>query len=230
MFESDKNSAIGAGSNINFTLGWTSDLKAQIASTPVASFAGSTSMLYVPDTSSKYVDYVASDLGTKVTYDTSPNTDVAVVEYHSGQFYANLFVTVPGAAVSISGGTAGGVKTLGSVSVIDSEITSVSSKNLIVVGGSCVNTVAAKLLGSATPLCGADFTAKTGIGAGQALIKTYTSPYSSDKVATLVAGFNAGDTTMAAKYLITQAVDTTAGASGLVVTSETTATVQATTA
>ena len=94
----------------------------------------------------------------------------------------------------------------------DSEVSSVSAKNLVVIGGSCINTVAAKLLGSETALCGADFTTKTGAGSGQYVIQTFESPYATTKIATLVAGYEAQDTTNAAKYLTTQkTVDTTKG-------------------
>ncbi|MCK9570608.1 hypothetical protein M0R72_16790, partial [Candidatus Pacearchaeota archaeon] len=88
------------------------------------------------------------------------------------------------------------------------EVSSVSSKNLIVVGGSCINSVAANLLGAA---CGADFTEKTGVGSGQFLIQSIASPYSTGKIALVVAGFEAADTVNAATYLRTQTVDTTAG-------------------
>ena len=80
---------------------------------------------------------------------------------------------------------------------------------MVVVGGSCVNSVAADLLGVSSPTCSADFTAKTGVGSGQYLIETFSR--TGGKVATLVAGYNAGDTTNAAKALTTQAIDTTAG-------------------
>jgi hypothetical protein len=99
------------------------------------------------------------------------------------------------------------VKKLGSVAVSDAEVASVASNNLIVVGGSCVNSVAAQLLGGA--LCGANFEQATGAGAGSFVIETFSQ--SSGKVATLVAGYNAADTSNAAKYLTTQAVDTTVG-------------------
>jgi hypothetical protein len=82
---------------------------------------------------------------------------------------------------------------------------------LIVIGGNCVNSVAAKLLGTVDASCGADFETKTGVVGGQFLIQTLASPYSASKVATLVAGRYAADTTNAAKYLTTQTVDTTSG-------------------
>jgi len=71
---------------------------------------------------------------------------------------------------------------------------------LIVVGGSCINTAAAKILGSETPLCTSAFTEKTTVGAGQYIIKTVASPYAaadSGKVAMLVAGYEAAETKLA---------------------------------
>ena len=98
---------------------------------------------------------------------------------------------------------------LGNVAVSDGEVGSVAGKSLIVVGGSCVNSVAADLLDSATPLCGADWEAKTSVGSGSFLIETFDR--GSGNVATLVAGYNAVDTANAAKALTTQTVDTGVG-------------------
>lgn len=104
-----------------------------------------------------------------------------------------------------------GGETLGSVSVKDSEVSSVSDKNLIVVGGSCVNTVSAQLLGVNYPSCGVDFNRATGIGSNQFLIQTFAE--SGGRVATLVAGYNAQDTTNAVAYLADHGadIDTTIG-------------------
>lgn len=88
----------------------------------------------------------------------------------------------------------------GQIAIVkDSEVSTVASKHLIVVGGSCVNTVAAKILNSDAPLCGADFSTATKVGAGGYIIKTVASPENKDKVAMLVAGYNAADTTNAVK-------------------------------
>jgi hypothetical protein len=148
--------------------------------------------------------------GSIIILDKSDSNDFkATISYPDDQVEANIFVAEIGA--EITGGTVGGgsVKELGRVSVSDSEVSSVSDKNLIVVGGSCVNSVAADLLGSSTPLCGANWESKTGVGAGSFLIETFAR--SGGKVATLVAGYNAGDTTNAATALTTQVVDTSVG-------------------
>ena len=148
--------------------------------------------------------------GTIVTVDNGDSDQAkATISYPDEQVYAQIYLAEEGSV--ITPGTVGGstVKELGSVTVSDKEVGSVSSKNLIVIGGSCVNTVAASLLDSSTPLCGANWEAKTAVGSGSFLIQTFDR--GNTKVATLVAGYNAGDTANAAKALTTQTVDTTVG-------------------
>jgi S-layer protein (TIGR01564 family) len=112
---------------------------------------------------------------------------------------------------------------------MDSEVAQASSKNLIVVGGSCINSVAARLVGSAA--CGTAFTTATnGIGAGQFLIKSYSNPYSEGKVALLVAGYDAADTANAVTYLKTHDIDTTVAEQGYVGSSSTAAELKVTSA
>ncbi|MAH49398.1 hypothetical protein CMI37_26480, partial [Candidatus Pacearchaeota archaeon] len=79
-------------------------------------------------------------------------------------------------------------------------------KNLIVVGGSCINSVAADLLGQAA--CSADFTTLTDVAAGEFLIESFDR---SGNTAILVAGYNAEDTTKAVTYLTNNAVETAVG-------------------
>jgi hypothetical protein len=92
----------------------------------------------------------------------------------------------------------------------DTEANSVKSKNLIVVGGSCVNTVARMIVDAAAtaPICGADFSAKTNVGAGQYLIQVAASPLNAGKIAMLVAGYEAADTTAAVAKVKEGTVDT----------------------
>ena len=162
--------------------------------------------------STRYSDSKQADkadlFGTIVTIDSSDSDQAtATISYPGEQVYAMLYMAEESA--TITAGTTTGATQLGDVLVKDSEVSSVGSKNLVVVGGSCINSVAANLVGNAA--CSADFTTKTGIGSGQFLIQSYTSPYSSSKVALLVAGYEAADTVNAATYLRTQTVDTTVG-------------------
>ena len=124
-----------------------------------------------------------------------------------GYYPPPCYVSAVDAAFAGGGGSVGSSK--GVIAVSDSEVSSVSGKNLIVIGGSCVNSVAAELLSVSSPACGADFTSTTGVNSGQWLIETFSR--SGGKVATLVAGYNAQDTTNAANVLTTKDIDTTVG-------------------
>lgn len=208
FWESNKDGTIAGGDQINVTLGLTSDSYVKVNSVTVDSG------LKEEGSSNIYTGFAYSDLATKVSQDEGPDQNTATLTYHGGESYAKVFVS--DVSATVSGGSNG------AMAVSDSEVTSVQGKNLIVVGGSCINTVAATLLGSSTPLCGADWQSATNVGAGSFLIQTFASPYATGKIATLVAGYNAGDTTNAGKYLTTQTVDTTVGKK-LVGTTESTA-------
>ena len=145
--------------------------------------------------------------GTLVTTDASDSDQKTVsVAYPKSQVYAEIYVGETGSSVVGSGTT--GATALGDVLVKDSEVSSVSSKNLVVVGGSCINSVAATLVGGA--YCGSSWTDATGVGSGQFLIESFGDAYTTGKIALLVAGYDVADTVNAATYLRTQTVDTTA--------------------
>jgi len=206
--EEDKNGNKGNGENITLTLGADSNNDTSI--TAVALTKGYSTSGSGIETGSSNIEsnVVYSPLATDITFDKSNDQQKVGLVYHGDESFGNFFLNAPSTTVAVAANaTSGTVKSLGSVIYKDTE--SVSSKNLIVVGGSCVNTVAATLLGSAKPLCGADFTAKTTVASGQWLIQTYSQ--TGGNVATLVAGYNAADTANAAKYFTTQPVDITAG-------------------
>ncbi|MGA2130284.1 MAG: hypothetical protein ABSG05_01555 [Candidatus Pacearchaeota archaeon] len=143
--------------------------------------------------------------GTLVTKDsTNSGQPIATLLYPPQQVYEQLYLGASSATV------AGG--NLGNVLVTDSQVSTVSSKNLVVVGGSCINSAAAALVGGA--YCGSAWTAATGIGSGQFLIKGYTSGIAGNSFALLVAGYEAADTTNAANYLTHYTVDTSKAYSG----------------
>ena len=130
-----------------------------------------------------------SDLATNVrVYKPSSGLGKAEIIYAGEESYANVYLAESAATTTSSAQIA---------VVKDTEVTSVKDKNLIVVGGSCINTVAATLLGSSTPMCGDAFATATGAGVGKYLIATYASTYNTQKVAMLVAGYDATDTTAA---------------------------------
>lgn len=147
--------------------------------------------------------------GTLFELDKSDSDQTtARISYPDTQVQAQVVVAEESAM--ISGGTVSGTTStpLGEVLVTDAEISSVQSKNLILVGGSCVNSATATALGVSYPTCGAAFTTATGVGSGQFLIKSVADAYTTGKIALVVAGYDAADTANAATYLRTQAVDT----------------------
>lgn len=103
------------------------------------------------------------------------------------------------ADVSIASGSARVTTSTGAVPLKDSEVSGVD-KNLVVVGGSAINTVAAELLGGSYR--GTEFTEHTGVGEGQFMIKAFNR---GGKTALLVAGYEAADTTRAVSYLLENA-------------------------
>jgi hypothetical protein len=145
-------------------------------------------------TSDTYKSRAITKYGSFIERDTSSGTNNKVaVKYPDSEMYANVLVTSPEAVVTPGqGGGAGGQITV----VKDTEVSTVKDKNLLVIGGSCINSVARAIVdpNATASICGADFTAKTMVGAGQYLIKAVASPYNPAKVAVLVAGWEAADT------------------------------------
>ncbi len=154
---------------------------------------------------SKDKNFVKMDQwGTLSTMDQTDSDQYSVVlSYPNQQVSAEIYVD------SLTTGS--GVTTLGNVKIMDDQlaVSDMATKNLIVVGGSCVNTAASGLLGNAG--CGTSWTAATGAGSGEWIIQTLANPWASSKIATLVAGWEQADTANAATYLTTKNPATTVG-------------------
>jgi hypothetical protein len=195
--EEDSNDNIAGGDQINLTLGWNGLSPNEVHVTDVV---GEDSSLYEIGESNVERAFMYSALATEILRDTDPSQDTVELIYHGSEVAADAYIAAPDATVSTGSGS------LGEVLVMDSEVSSVSSKNLVIVGGSCINSAAATVLGGA--YCGAAFTDATGVGPGQFLIKGVSGAYSSGKIALVVAGYDAADTVAATSYLTTQTVDT----------------------
>jgi hypothetical protein len=200
--EEDEDDNIHTGLSFTATLGQNSEDDAEISAVSVTDYE-------TEDGSDNYKGYVISALATETLWKTGGDQDSLDITYHGSEAYAQVYLTESTVSFNEDGSSGGGSS--GTMVVKDSEVSSVQTKNLIVVGGSCVNTVAAKLLNSDVPLCGDDWTAKTNAGAGAFLIETYANPWSTGKVATLVAGYDATDSTNAVNALKTETIDTTVG-------------------
>ena len=150
--------------------------------------------------------------GTLVEVDDSESSQrSAILKYPESQVEAMVYVSEVGSSDSSISSFKKVHSNLGEVLVKDSEVSSVENRNLIVVGGSCVNSVAAELLGVGSSTCGSAWQANTGIGSGEFLIESFGDSSVTNKMALLVAGYESADTRAAATYLTTQEVDTSSG-------------------
>ncbi|MEM7817310.1 MAG: S-layer protein [Candidatus Aenigmatarchaeota archaeon] len=142
--------------------------------------------------------------GAITTWDSDAKDDLTV-EYPEEAVVANVWLLKPGATV-VSGGagqvtyttqTVAPIKTM--VGKLDTELSAAdkAAKNVISVGGPCVNRVTAELLGKAYPACGE----ASGITPGTALIKLVENAFGGNKVALVVAGWEAEDTREATSAL-----------------------------
>ncbi|MEK6885972.1 MAG: hypothetical protein AABX17_03335 [Nanoarchaeota archaeon] len=140
--------------------------------------------------SDTYKKVAVDQYGAYVTKEDRTNENgVATIAIPASQMYLDIKLT----SEAVTASTKETVKV-----VKDTEVSSVSSKNLIVIGGSCINQAAAMILTGATDaVCGDAFAALTNAGAGKYLIETVKSPYNDAKIAMLVAGYDAADTTNA---------------------------------
>jgi hypothetical protein len=199
--EEDKDENIASGDTFNVTLGWDSSTTAEVEVTDL--MGEDVTAIEIGDTD-VWRSFMYSALATEFLWDkpTSGQDSIKIL-YHGEEVPADVYATSPSTTV-------GGASTLGSVLFKDSETSSYAGKNLIIVGGSCINSAAATALGVPAHTCGAAFTTATGIGAGQFLIKSVASS-TTGKIALVVAGYDVADTANAATYLRTQTVDTTVG-------------------
>ncbi len=151
------------------------------------------------------VGYVPSPLATYLEFDQPSGNALneLSITYHGDDSYAQFYVSEIGATSSGAG----------SMVFKDSERSSWENKNVILVGGSCINSAAAQALGVPSGTCGAAFTSATGAGTGQYIIQTVDSPFTDGRVALVVAGYSAEDTKAASTKLTTSpsSIDTTVG-------------------
>lgn len=198
--EEDKDGDVAQGDSIDVTYGLNSESTKEptVSSYSTTNADATASEIGESDV---FRDFTYSALATEILHDKGDSTQNTLqLIYHGDEVEASVYITAPGSVTS-EGGEAG------VMSITDADVsTKASGKNLIVVGGSAINSVAADLLGGAYR--GEQFTAMTTVGDGEFLIQSFDW---NGKTALLVAGYNAADTTKAATYLQNEAVDTTVG-------------------
>ncbi len=204
--EENKDGTLGSGKDINVTFSFTSsyNAEAKIATATEALFSGD-DMHVDPVDDNYYTAYLESDVGTKVIFDSDPDEDTVDIVYFGSQVQGNVYIAEEGA--TSEGGD------IGDVIITDAEVGNFATANLIIVGGSCINTAAASVLGVTYPTCTTAWTTETTIGSGEFLIQSFGASEQSltSKIALLVAGYAKEDTVNAVTYLTTQDPATTAG-------------------
>jgi hypothetical protein len=205
MKEEDKSENKYAGDWINMTIGWDSSTTAEVEVSSIATSNTDAASTEIQSTD-VWRDFAYSELATEILYNKPSSGQKSVkLVYHGDEVTADVYISSSEAVTTIGGDA-------GVLLVKDTEVSSVATKNLIVVGGSCINSAAAALVGGAH--CGPAWTAATGVGSGQFLIKGYASSSITSKLALLVAGYEAADTVNAATHLRTKTVDTSMGGIG----------------
>lgn len=210
FYSEDKDDSIRLGTSTYATIDNTATFKFEVSQINGAGTGGSLGLENEVIEDGAYEFYVADAVGTRFVHYTSDNEDYLEVYYPTGdsQTYAEVLLTEGDSVISGGVVTPGGVGQLGEILIKDTEVAPMSTKNMIIVGGSCINSAAAKVLGVAQGTCGADFTTATGVGAGEFLIKGVTGAYSTGKLALVVAGYNVDDTVNAVTYLKNKKPDT----------------------
>ena len=141
------------------------------------------------DDLTKGLDYY----GTLITVDNTDNDhQVVSLSYPDTQLYANLFVAPAGATATTT--ASGNYREVVNpipvgVSILDTNAPDIGSAPMLVVGGPCVNTVAAELMGNPANCV-------EGFEPGKGIIKLFP-----EQDALLVAGYNAADTLAATQVL-----------------------------
>ncbi|HLC59480.1 MAG TPA: hypothetical protein VJH34_03065 [archaeon] len=159
--------------------------------------------------------YGTADLGIgDKTQDVLTDTAVILVNPNSNAAAEQVIIKVPadvlkanvvfgkvGASAVATGGTiytyAGPI--VSPVAMLDKDLTTASkaAKDLVVIGGPCVNSVAADVLGLTYPTCGAAST----VTKDTAMIKVVDDKFATGKQVLWIAGWNAADTRLAASVL-----------------------------
>ena len=211
FFDEDKDDNVAAGDAFNITIDDTSDNNLQISQVNGAVSGGvainniQNAGLELGETSS-YETYIKDDVASRIIHYTKPNEDYVEIYYPTGdsETYAEAYLSE---ASSSSTGEAGNMV------YMDSEKDQWKDKNVILVGGSCVNTATAEALGVTSGTCGSDWVAKTSVGENKYLIQIVADKFSTGKIALIAAGYSADDTKAATDRLVNEpeTVATTAG-------------------
>jgi hypothetical protein len=145
--------------------------------------------------------------GTLTDHLSSTLGGSATISYPDVFLFGNIYVLTPTGAISSgsTGGTTTTQKILPIVSDVvkldtDSDIQSaIQNNDVIIVGGPCINQIAAQVLGKTFPSC----SAASGIPQNAALVQLFADKFATGKTALLVAGWESTETDLASRIVQT---------------------------
>lgn len=166
----------------------------------VKGITGATPIGEIGDTDEQLYYVLTGEVNTKIIKDEGPDQHTATIYYPGGESYGNLYVSETETSfTTTSGGTQKILKKVDiPLAMSDSDVLKadplMNKKNYLLVGGPCANKATAKVLESTTswPSCADGFEE----GIGRIVLKE-----SDGKVAIIVAGMTALDTTRATRVL-----------------------------
>jgi hypothetical protein len=131
--------------------------------------------------------------------DSNSGSDQVQFWVPSKDLTVHVFLGVPGGVTTTTTGSVMQVVPITSaVAKLDTEVTATEkAHNLVVVGGSCKNSITAAAMNLTFPTCGA----ASGVPANAALIKVIPDVFTTGKVVLVVAGWEADNTRMAASVV-----------------------------
>lgn len=148
------------------------------------------------DEDSDYTVKVSS-AGTKVTVDDDGKSVEIETPDDDDEVYGNVFIAPINSELSEDSGSQ--LYSLNKIKIgtskLDTEISDITSENMVLVGGPCISKVTAQVMGLTFPACGE----ASGIAQNTAIIKAYTQ--STGKSSIVVAGYTADDTRRATRVL-----------------------------
>ena len=200
VVEEDNNENIAGGNAINITIGFNTASTPEPSVTAITHTASGTSTEVGETDNFRNFEYSA--LATEVLWDKGGDQDGVDLTYHGEEAYGELYLTDSSATVG----------NVGNMVFKDNEQTSWGTRNVILVGGSCINSATATALGT-EQVCGAAWSTATGIGDKMYLIKSVADKFTAGKIALVVAGYSKDDTAAATNKLISSNLDTAAGKS-----------------
>lgn len=142
--------------------------------------------------------------GSLVTHTTANLGGLATISYPDSYTYANVYVLSPEGVITV--GAADSSVMADKVLPIVTDVVKMDSEygakdavtnDVVIVGGPCINKLAAWMLGKEYPACGAT----SGVPEGKAIVKVVKDAFVTGKSAFLIAGWEAANTDFACQVV-----------------------------